>query len=132
MTREPVAIAPDLGVDVAVQLMGAHSCRRLPVVASTGRVVGIITLAEAQKALPGNQLDEQGFPRSGVPTVRDMMTDYVYSLAPTDTLSTAVRQMVNHKIGAMPVIEEYKLLGIVTESDIFRWLAREYDRAVGA
>lgn len=128
MNREVIAIAPDLGVDAAAELMRSNGIRRLPVVNATNRVIGIITIADALEVLPANLRDDEGFNRTEPPEVREVMADYVYTASPEEPVGVAARKMVNHKIGALPVIEDHKLVGIVTESDIFRFVAEQYER----
>jgi len=125
MTQEVLSIAPDLKVDVAIETMRANSIRRLPILSSTGRVIGIITLEDARVAMPkhGNFMESA----DEVPLARDVMTDYVYTIGPDAKVGRAAQMMVNHKVGALPVVEDHKLLGIVTESDLFRYLAAQYE-----
>ncbi len=134
MTQPAIAIDPDLGVDDALELMGANSCRRLPVVSETGRVIGIITLAAAQKAKAeaGSLRGTLGGNVEHAPKVRDVMTDYVYTVDPGISVSLAAKMMVNHHVGALPVVEEHKLVGILTESDIFRYVAGQLDDEAAA
>lgn len=127
MNRDVIAIAPDLGVDAALELMRSNNIRRLPVVNAGNRVIGIITLADALTLMPANLRDDEGFNRTEPPEVREAMADYVYTASPEEPVGVAARKMVNHKIGALPVIEDHKLVGIVTESDIFRFVAEQYE-----
>jgi len=120
MTREVISIDPDLPVREALELMGANDVRRLPVVSRAGRIVGIITISDARLAMPRpDDLD------ATPPKVREVMTDYVYTIAPEGTVGEAARLMVNHRIAALPVLEEGDLVGIVTESDLFRFVAEQ-------
>jgi len=127
MTREVVAIAPELGVDAAAELMRSNSIRRLPVVNASGRLVGIVTIANALLALPPDLRDEKGFNKVEPPTVREVMADFVYTARPDEPLGAAARRMVNHKVGALPVVADHQVVGIVTESDVFRFVAEQYE-----
>ena len=119
MTRNPVSIAPDLKVDIGLQLMRERGIRRLPVVSSADRLIGIITLDDAAQAMPrGSTFFSEG-PLEDIPTVRDVMTHDVQTVRPDDPVVRAARIMLTHKIGALPVVAEYQLVGIVTESDLF-------------
>lgn len=132
MTRDAIAIDPDLGIDDALEIMGANSCRRLPVVSNTGRVIGIITRAQAREARSGPTRGTFGGNVENLPKVRDVMTDYVYTVDPGVSLAMAAKMMVNHRIGALPVVEEHKLVGILTESDIFRYVAAQLEEEEAA
>jgi acetoin utilization protein AcuB len=127
MSRDVLTVTSDVGTDVAVELMRSHGIRRLPVVSDTGRVIGMITVEEARLALPDETRNEYGFNKPGIPPVKEVMSDFVYSVGPRDSVGVAARRMVNHKIGALPVLEEHKLVGIVTESDIFRFVADQLE-----
>ena len=118
MTAPTVSIAPDLRIDVAIETMRANRIRRLPVLSDTDRLVGIITIADA--LVHEAKCRALGEP---LPFIRDVMTDYVYTVDPDANLAEAARIMVGQHISALPVVEERRVVGIVTESDIFRFLA---------
>jgi CBS domain-containing protein len=126
MTGEVYTVTPDVKVDVALEAMRANQIRRLPVVSSTGRVIGIITRAEAEAAMPGEVtfLGAEG-EAAEVPTVRDVMTDSVFSVGPDDSVARAAQLLMANKIGALPVLDGHELVGILTESDIFRFVVSE-------
>jgi CBS domain-containing protein len=122
MTKDPVSIAPHLPLDVALETMRANNVRRLPVVSDTGRVVGIITLYDALLAT------RQGDPWLGeivaqMPKVKDAMAANVHTIGPDETLGRAASLMNAHRVGALPVVDQLRLVGIITESDLFRVLA---------
>jgi acetoin utilization protein AcuB len=122
MTKEVISIAPDLSVENALELMGAHSIRRLPVLNATGRLVGIVTREDARVAVETARCEDPDDPK--LPKVREVMSDYVYTVAATDSIAHAAMMMVNHDVGALPVLDDGKVVGIVTESDLFEYLAR--------
>ena len=125
MSAEVVSIDPDLKVNQALEIMGSSDVRRLPVVGRSGRLVGIITEADARLAMPrGRSLygEEQE-----IPTVRDTMTDNVITVTPEDTIAHVAQLMRTRKIAGIPVIEAGALVGIVTESDIFRFVVALFE-----
>ena len=133
MTRDVTTITADLKVDVAIETMRSSNVRRLPVVSRVGdRVIGIITLADAEAAMP------RGASFMGaaeeIPEIKEVMTDDPYMIGPTETLGRAAQLMVNHKIGALPVVEDGRIVGIITESDLFRFIVKQFqeDGATGA
>ena len=129
MTQDPVVIAADVGIDVAIETMNASSVRRLPVVSETGRVVGIITREDVRAALPRGALHLAANPEEPMPSVKDVMTTDVITIRPDDLLDRAAKLMLHRKVGGLPVVENIRLVGILTESDIFRWVAGEWDQA---
>lgn len=127
MTEDVIGIVPELKVDVAIRLMRDNNIRRLPVISKTGRLVGMLTLDQATNAMPKQSKD----PLAPIlddepPIIRDVMTDYVYTVGPDDNIARAATLMLNHKIGGLPVVEEKKVVGIITESDIFRFVAARF------
>jgi CBS domain-containing protein len=122
MTKDPVTIAPHLPLDVALETMRANSIRRLPVVADTGRVIGIITLYDALLATRTGE-SWLGEVVSEMPLVKDAMTANVHTIGPDETVGRAASQMNTFRVGALPVVENMRLIGIITESDLFRILA---------
>lgn len=123
MTKDPVSIAPHLPLDVALETMRSNNVRRLPVVAETGRVIGIITLYDALLATRKGDDPWLGEIVSEMPTVKEAMTANVHTIGPDETLGRAASLMNVHRVGALPVVEDMKLIGIITESDLFRVLA---------
>lgn len=123
MTHDPISIDPDLRINVALEMMNSEDVRRLPVLSGTGRVIGIISKNDALIALPR---DHGGLATTvaDIPYVRAIMSDYVYTIGPEDSVGLAAHMMVNHEISCLPVLDENKkMIGIVTESDIFKFVA---------
>lgn len=120
MTRDPLTITRYMGVDMALEIMGAKGVKRLPVVSQkNGSLIGIITQSDAREAWLKSRLEE-----GGVPLVGEGMSDYVYTAAPNDTLARAAEVMLNHDVGALPVVQDGALVGIITERDIFKFLVK--------
>ena len=126
MTTELVTATEDLPVNAALETMRSRQIRRLPVLGESGRLVGIITAADARHALP-REATLSGGGEAPIPTVGEVMTRDVLTVRPSDLLDRAAIIMLHHKIGAVPVVQYGKVHGIVTESDVFRWVAGEWD-----
>ena len=136
MTPNPVTVSPDASVSEAYELMRKHHVRRLPVVDGTW-LVGIVTLKDLWSALASLDADadvlSRAFHMDGV-TVLEIMTHHVVTVSPDTTITTACELMLRHEISALPVLVEGRLVGILTESDIFRLVARRWtdsEEAVG-
>jgi acetoin utilization protein AcuB len=124
MTTDVRTIGDKMTVAVALEEMRANGIRRLPVVSNADRLIGIITEADAAQAMPRGATFYGTTPAGEeIPAVRDVMTHNVETVTPDDTLARAAQIMVSHKVGAVPVMEGEDLVGILTESDIFRYLA---------
>lgn len=125
MTRDVTTIMSDLKVDVAIETMRTANVRRLPVVSKVGeRVIGIITLADAEGAMPRGA-SYMGADET-IPEIRDVMSADPITIGPDETLGHAAKLMVNHKIGALPVVADGKIAGIITESDLFRYIVKQF------
>ena len=120
MTRHPVTVDGSTSVLEAWILMRDRHIRRLPVVDGR-RVVGILTLGDLREA----HADETVGPgmRAGV-----VMHDNPITVTPETTLRQAATIMIEKKVSGLPVIADGALVGIITESDLFRALIeRETD-----
>jgi len=125
MTRDVTTITADLKVDVAIETMRNANVRRLPVVSRVGdRVIGIITLADAEASMPRGASFMGG--SDEIPEIKEVMTDDPVMITPDETLGRAAQLMVNHKIGALPVVVDGKIAGIITESDLFRFIVKQF------
>jgi acetoin utilization protein AcuB len=117
MTPNPISVRPDGDPRAALGLCKSARIRRLPVVDADGTVVGIITRGLLEQFLaaapsPGVIARQHG--------VTQVMVSPVITVSPDDPMEAAARQMVEHKIGSLPVVEDGRLVGIVTETDIFK------------
>lgn len=131
MTPNPITIVPKTTLPDAHKLMRDSKIRRLPVV-ERERLVGIVTLGDVREAEPSNattlSIYELNYLLSKL-TVDRIMTRDPLTIAPDATIRQAARLMLEHKIGGLPVTEQGHLVGIITESDIFRVLAQEPESA---
>ncbi len=134
MTKDAVTVEPKARMLEAHQLMRAKNIRRVPVV-KKNKVIGIITRSDVREAEPSDATSlnvwEINYLLSRL-TVKDIMTKNVQTIGPNDTIRLAASLMHELKIGALPVVnEKSNLVGILTESDIFRVLIAWYDEEVG-
>jgi acetoin utilization protein AcuB len=107
----------------AHKLMRDEKIRRLPVVDKRGKLVGIVSESDLLHASPSDATSlsvwEMNYVLSKV-MVREIMTREVIS-ARTDTpLEDAARKMVDNKIGGLPVVRDAEVVGIITETDLFK------------
>ncbi|MBI2361443.1 MAG: CBS domain-containing protein, partial [Deltaproteobacteria bacterium] len=109
MSKEPVTVSPQETLATAKAKMRAGKFRQIPVV-EDGRLVGIITEGDIREHL--GDLEQT--------RVKSCMTEGLLTVAPGTTLEEAAATLLNHKIGSLPVIEDRRLVGIITTSDILR------------
>jgi len=125
MSENPMTVTPDTGMLEARQRMLEHRIRHL-VVTEDRRVAGIVTDRDIRLNLPSPASSlsvwEMNFLLAKL-TVRDIMTRAVVIVDPKRSAAEAAHIMLTHKIGALPVIEGERLVGIITESDFLRVVA---------
>ncbi len=132
MTREVITVGPDILLSDAHNLMTTHAIRRLPVV-ENGRLAGIVTYGDIRSARPStaNNLNiwEMQYVMAQL-VVAEIMTPNPMTVWEDTTVGEAAQTLLKHKIGSLPVVSrEASLVGIITESDIFRLVARDWRRA---
>jgi acetoin utilization protein AcuB len=123
MTRDPLTVGPDVSVRAAQNLMREKGIRHLPVVEETGRLLGILTDRDVRHAAFVPALAKYiawESRRLKFPRVRDVMTWSVVTTHPDATLGQAGLTMFQRRIGSLPVVEEGRLVGILTDSDVLR------------
>lgn len=123
MSKHPITITPDVRVDEALKVMRNNKVRRLPVVDKAGQLVGIVSEMDLLYASPSPttplSVYELQYLLARI-TVQDVMTKEVISVEENTPLEEAARIMVDNKIGGLPVVRDGKLVGIITETDLFK------------
>ncbi len=126
MTPNPVVVNPDTPFDEALRLLRERKIRRLPVVDKKNQLVGIVVEKDLLYASPSPattlSIYELNYLLSKL-QVKDVMTKRVIAVGEECPLEEAARIMVDHKIGSLPVVRERDVVGIITETDIFRVMA---------
>jgi len=129
MTRDPVVISSKTTLPEAYKLMKERHIRRLPVV-DHDKLVGIVTLGDVREASPSDattlSIYELNYLLAQL-TVDRIMTRNVLSVSLGTTVREAARMMLEYKIGGLPVLENGKVVGILTESDIFRLVVQGWE-----
>jgi len=126
MTKNVITVSPDTLVVDAEKIMKENNVHRLPVV-EEGELVGIVTKYDVLEASPSPATSLSVYELNyllGRMQVREIMTEQPYIVAPDTPFEEALAVGQREKIGSFPVVEDRKLVGIATESDIVRFLAR--------
>ncbi len=122
MKSDPITVTPDTLVIDAKKIMKNNNIRRLPVTRA-GQLVGIVTLAGLREAQPSKattlSIHELNYLLAKM-TVEEIMTREVITCTPDMTMEKAALIGTRHRVGALPVMQKGKLVGIITESDIYR------------
>ena len=122
MTTSPVTVTPEASLGEALRLMKEHSIRRLPVM-TKGKIAGLVTEQDLMKASPSSATSlsiweiNYLFPKI---KIKDIMTKEIFTVTPETILEEAALLMQENQISTLPVLDGDKLVGIITESDIFK------------
>ena len=119
MTTQPYTLSPDDSLAQARELMAQHHIRHIPVVSGDGCLVGIVTqrdvLAAADSSVlpdqPAHQAEERYVALSSV------MTSPVQTVDENASLRGTAMHMQKNKLGCLPVVNNDRLVGIITDSD---------------
>jgi acetoin utilization protein AcuB len=106
MTSNPVTITGKETVGQALEIIEEHKLRHLPVVDATEALVGIVSEKDLLRA-------------SGDAPIKEVMTQDVLTVTEYTALEEAARIMADHKISSLPVMRNGRLVGIITETDLF-------------
>jgi len=112
MSAPAIALPPEVTASVALAFMEKRRIRRLPVV-EDGKLLGIVTKSD---------LLGTGKKHAAVTTIANVMTRKPFSVQQEETLETAASLMLKEKISGLPVLDGDRLVGVITESDLFRAL----------
>ena len=128
MSRDLVTVPASLPISDAAREMARRRIRRLLVVQSPppkAVLLGILSLGDVARAFPPeiNPPSIDAASRGPEGPVADIMRRTVTTVEPDTPIEEAARLMVEFKIGALPVMRVGHLVGIITESDLFRALA---------
>ena len=120
MTRNPITVRPSGDPLAALAVLNAGRFRHLPVTEDDGTLVGIVArpgleMFLAQAGSPGVMKRQH--------RIDQMMTRTVATVWPDCPLEEAASLMVRLKVGSLPVVEDNRVVGIITETDIFKQFA---------
>lgn len=136
MTKNVLTVAPSTTLPEAHQIMMSNNIRRLPVVEKYGRLVGIVTLGDVRGAQPSEATSlsiwEMNYLLAKL-KLKEIMTPDPVTIEPEATIGEAARLMLENKVSGLPVVdEEHKVVGIITESDIFNMVVlHEWEEVYG-
>jgi CBS domain-containing protein len=133
MSSPVVSVSPITSISSAHQIMKENGIRRLPVV-ENDRLVGIITIGDVREASPSDattlSIWELNYLWAQL-TVEKIMSRNLFTVKPDDLILDAAQMMLEHKVSGLPVVDKTgKLVGILTESDIFRMLVESRTKAI--
>jgi len=123
MTHNPITVREDTSLYDALKIMHDNNVRRLPVLSKEGKLVGIVSEKDLLYASPSPATSlsvwEINYLTSKI-RVSDLMTEEVITICEDCPMEEAARIMVDSKIGGLPVMRDDQLVGIITETDLFK------------
>lgn len=128
MTKEVITVGPETSMMKASKLMREHKISRIPVVDDSGRLLGIVSDRDLKEASPSKatslDMHELYYLLSEI-KVKDIMTKTPLAVKPSETVEKAAVLMMNNNFGGLPVVDEnLKVVGIITDSDVFKVLVQ--------
>jgi len=120
MTRDVITVHPHEKIIDAFELMQRQGIRHLPVI-EDGELKGLVTDRDIRLALipsPLSTPEDRMYHLGALDRVDEIMTIDLITVAPNTTVEVAAKLIAKHKIGAVPVVAQGTLVGILTETDI--------------
>jgi acetoin utilization protein AcuB len=111
MVKDVITIGCDAGIRDALMVMKKHSVRHLPVVDNTD-FIGLVTLGDLKQSILASMIEQL--------KVSDVMIREPYTITRDTSLEMAARIIYEKRIGCLPVVEENKIVGILTVNDILK------------
>ncbi len=122
MTRGVVVLSPETTAGEALALCRERRIRHLPVL-EAGRLVGIVSDRDLRSAAPGLGDPARASALEKI-RVSEVMTRDVATARPDDPIEEAANRMRERRIGCLPVMEDERLVGILTSSDVMEALVQ--------
>jgi CBS domain-containing protein len=140
MTRRPLSVASDTTIAETARMMLAHRISGLPVTRANGEILGIVTEGDLlRRAETGTERHHsrwlellvgpgrlaRDYVGAHARKVGEVMTTEVASVSPQDPVAHVVELMEKHHVKRVPVVEDGRLVGIVSRADLVRALLRD-------
>jgi len=134
MACEVVTVTPETTLPEAHRLMTDNQIRRLPVM-KDGHLVGIVTRGDLRGAEASDATTLSIWELCyliGKIRIKEIMTRNPLTVSQDATIGEAAQMMLDHKISGLPVVDaDGRMVGIITESDIFRIVVRDWSESLG-
>lgn len=122
MSRPVITVQPDMPITKAHEIMAHAKIHRVPVVRG-GKLVGIVTEQDVLKAYPSSATSLAVWEVTSLiekVTVKDIMVTNVLTVQEDTSIEETARIMADNGIGSLPVMRGEELVGIITETDVFK------------
>jgi acetoin utilization protein AcuB len=123
MTPDPKTVSPDASHPEALRMLRKEKFRYLPVVDKAGKVVGMVTETDLLHAAPSSATSLSVFEMNYLLAnlkIHEVMSSPAITIPEDTPVETAAKIMIDKEIGCLPVMRGDKLVGVITETDIFK------------
>ena len=121
MTTDLFTVHPEDLVDLAASLMDWERIRHIPVEDGDGELVGLISHRAVLRLVARGYLEHRDPHKVAV---REIMKPDPVTIKPETSTLDVLKKMREHNVGCLPVVDEGKLVGMVTEQDLIRVSSR--------
>jgi acetoin utilization protein AcuB len=122
MTHPVITVPAETPIVEAMNLMKREHIHRLPII-ENGNLIGIVSDKEIMNATPSAATSlsvwELNYLISKL-TVKDIMAKKLFTVKVDDSIEKAARIMADNRVGGLPVLREGEVVGIITETDVFK------------
>lgn len=125
MSHPVITVDPEMPIMDALNLMKSRNIRRTPVVDKHGKLIGIVSDKDLLNAGPSDATSLSVWEINyliGKIKVKQVMTRAVLTVEGNTPIEEAARIMVDNKVGGLPVMKDDEIVGVITESDLFKIL----------
>ena len=122
ISRNVVSVRPNMPARAAAALLVVHGFTGAPVVTAEGLLRGIVTEADLMRGQPLPHLEDADTTQDT--TAGEVMTPDPTTMRPIDDLSDVVALMLAEGIRSVPIVEDGRLVGIISRRDVLRCVAR--------
>ena len=129
MSRPAIVAPMTMVLPEARRLLQQHRIRRLPVMDAESRLIGIVTEGDINRVSESHVTDVRDYNlyhRAGDLPIGEIMTRDPITVTPDMPIIEVAQRLLDHRIGGVPVVEDERIVGIITESDLFRLIVTSY------
>ena len=123
MTPNPITASQQTNYNQALRLMQQNNIKHLPIVDSHDKLIGIVTYNDMLRAEPSPVTSLSVFEIASLlekVTMKQIMNHPVLAIEETCSIANAAKFMLDNDIGCLPVVRDEALVGIITDTDIFK------------
>ena len=129
MSRPAIVAPVTMVLPEARRLLQQHRIRRLPVMDAESRLIGIVTEGDINRVSESHVTDVRDYNlyhRAGDLPIGEIMTRDPITATPDMPIIEVAQRLLDHRIGGVPVVEDARVVGVITESDLFRLIVASY------